>query len=692
MQHIFHHNSSGNNAFTGDLLTREVLRATSLHPVKQHKYQYRLHNFLNQRKIIDLRHRYVELKREVFKLRRDLLGLNNINDSNQNNFNETTTKNTTENNNFEVYSEFESFILNKNENLSLDLLRNRFLIEPTYFKFNRPLNRKQQYDFDFFTRSLFSSTYISPKRGLEGYWKRSVADTVRQIMDEINSNGKERGRIIDFKDILYGYMRHHPLYGLDYIIDILLIYRKYEGRKMTVPVRRHAYVRNSYSGLMFREDNLEHSIYAELPKIYKLKFNNANSDHQKVDYETNSTLREEISEDRGGFLRNFLGFLFPFFTKTDNTKENEIKNKNKDFLMPFVNQTLGTNLNLSPNFDQKFYINNLLSAKTINFVLPLTGRWDIFKRFMTNYENTCLKTDENTKLVIVLFENDYNTGSLIQDEHTGRFIKQSILIQNLIDYYKAMYPRKVTDETLILKVTSLKFSRSIGCEMGAALFKQEDLLFFIDVDILFTNEFLFRARLNTIQYKQVYYPIVFSEYDPDDSIDAIQLLVNKTESSKLRNRGQKLVRNSHYELNLDNGYWRQFGFGIVSVYYSDLKLVGGFDTSIIGWGKEDVDLYEKFIRSNLTIFRTIDPGLIHVFHKIECDASLVEEQMIMCMGSKSTSIASQRVLANLVYEKQSHLIKPVQKQFNNGSKFITTQKMEKSASRIRSISSIEKNV
>ena len=55
MQHIFHHNSSGNSAFTNDLLSREVLRAISLHPVKQFKYQYRLHNFINQRKIIDLK-------------------------------------------------------------------------------------------------------------------------------------------------------------------------------------------------------------------------------------------------------------------------------------------------------------------------------------------------------------------------------------------------------------------------------------------------------------------------------------------------------------------------------------------------------------------------------------------------------------------------------------------------------------
>ena len=131
-------------------------------------------------------------------------------------------------------------------------------------------------------------------------------------------------------------------------------------------------------------------------------------------------------------------------------------------------------------------------------------------------------------------------------------------------------------------------------------------------------------------------------------------MTNKTDTTKFT---QKL-RESHFSFDADSGYWRQFGFGIVCVYNSDLRRVGGFDTSIIGWGKEDVDLYEKFIKSNVTIFRTVDPGLVHVFHRIDCDSSLSDDQMIMCMGSKATSISSQRVLANLIFEKKLDLIEP----------------------------------
>ena len=208
MQHIFHHNSSGNNAYTGDLLSREVLRAISLHPIKISNYQYRLHNFMNLRQIIDLRQRSLHLKREVFRLKTEILNAES-NTSTINNNTDTsrtpianvtnTNANVNELDNVEIYSDFENLILNKKENLSEEAIVNRFFLQPSFQMLKTPQKREDRHDFDFFTRSLFSSTYISPKRGLEGYWKNSLVDTVRQIMEEINHNSIERGRIIDFK-------------------------------------------------------------------------------------------------------------------------------------------------------------------------------------------------------------------------------------------------------------------------------------------------------------------------------------------------------------------------------------------------------------------------------------------------------------------------------------------------------------
>lgn len=46
MQTILYHNSSGNEAFTGKLKYKEVHRAITLHPVKQYKHLYRVHNYM----------------------------------------------------------------------------------------------------------------------------------------------------------------------------------------------------------------------------------------------------------------------------------------------------------------------------------------------------------------------------------------------------------------------------------------------------------------------------------------------------------------------------------------------------------------------------------------------------------------------------------------------------------------------
>lgn len=69
----------------------------------------------------------------------------------------------------------------------------------------------------------------------------------------INENAKSRGRLIDFKEIQYGYRRVDPMHGVEYILDLLLLYKRHKGRKLTVPVRRHAYLQQLFSKPFFKE-------------------------------------------------------------------------------------------------------------------------------------------------------------------------------------------------------------------------------------------------------------------------------------------------------------------------------------------------------------------------------------------------------------------------------------------------------
>ena len=93
------------------------------------------------------------------------------------------------------------------------------------------------------------------------------------------------------------------------------------------------------------------------------------------------------------------------------------------------------------------------------------------------------------------------------------------------------------------------------------------------------------------------------------------------------------------------------------MYGQDLHAVGGFDTSIKGWGWEDVDLYQKFINhTEYEVLRAADPGLIHIYHPVNCDPNLPDRQMTLCQGSKASGIANQKELleAMLSVSTQKH--------------------------------------
>lgn len=74
-------------------------------------------------------------------------------------------------------------------------------------------------------------------------------------MDLININADQKGREIDFKELLYGYYRFNPLHGADYIFDLLLTYKKFRGHKMTVPVRKHVYLHQAFTGKFLMKKN-----------------------------------------------------------------------------------------------------------------------------------------------------------------------------------------------------------------------------------------------------------------------------------------------------------------------------------------------------------------------------------------------------------------------------------------------------
>lgn len=263
--------------------------------------------------------------------------------------------------------------------------------------------------------------------------------------------------------------------------------------------------------------------------------------------------------------------------------------------------------------------------KVINFILALAGRFDAFQRFMSVYEDICLQDDQNTTLTLVLYPSLAEPMSFSNS-------------MNMVQQLQLKYPLAAIN----IVPASGSFARAEALELGASKYDDsaENLLFFVDVDMVFTSKTLDRIRTNTIKGKQAYFPIVFSEYDPSFS-----------------NEGASNLQN-HFIVNCDSGYWRQFGYGILSVYKSDLKSVGGFDTGIHGWGKEDVDLFDKFVSmaANISVFRAVDPQLVHVFHIVDCDTKLHDVQLSMCMGSRADTYGSVPQLAKYIYNHKDQIL------------------------------------
>ncbi|KAI8507303.1 Chondroitin sulfate synthase 1 [Branchiostoma belcheri] len=267
---------------------------------------------------------------------------------------------------------------------------------------------------------------------------------------------------------------------------------------------------------------------------------------------------------------------------------------------------------------------------TVHIIVPLTGRTTTFERFMSSYEKVCLQTNENAKLLIVLFK-DPNEA-----EH------ESEQVQQRISTYQVKYP-----EAYIKVVTvEREFSRGLALDIGASQFANNSLFFFCDVDIVFKQGVLQRCRSRTIAGEQVYYPVMFSQYDPHivygDQSNAItspiklhpQLLTHQSAPIS------KDIRNHFYHFSKDSGYWRHSSYGMVCLSGEDFLRSGKFDLTIRGWGLEDLDLFNGLLVSGMKIFRVTDPGLVHVYHPIHCDSELPERQYQMCLGSKANTYGS----------------------------------------------------
>ncbi|XP_034367820.1 chondroitin sulfate N-acetylgalactosaminyltransferase 2 isoform X3 [Arvicanthis niloticus] len=258
-----------------------------------------------------------------------------------------------------------------------------------------------------------------------------------------------------------------------------------------------------------------------------------------------------------------------------------------------------------------------ITRSVINIIVPLAERTEAFSQFMQNFRDVCIHQDKRIHLTVVYFGKE------------GLSKVKSIL-------------ESVSSESNFHNYTLVslneEFNRGRGLNVGAQAWdKGEVLMFFCDVDIYFSAEFLNSCRLNAEPGKKVFYPVVFSLYNP-----AI-VYANQDVPPPVE---QQLVHKK------DSGFWRDFGFGMTCQYQSDFLAVGGFDLEVKGWGGEDVHLYRKYLHGDLSVIRTPVPGLFHLWHEKHCADELTPEQYRMCIQSKAMNEASHSHLGMMVFREE----------------------------------------
>ena len=302
-------------------------------------------------------------------------------------------------------------------------------------------------------------------------------------------------------------------------------------------------------------------------------------------------------------FNDFLIGFYKHYDLNDNNNNNNNNNYNEyDLYYKYENKCCSVvKLKQPIQTTQLVSVHNINTKKQINFILPLTSsKINKLYLFLNNFNSI---NDNYISLTIVF----------------NSFIKFNSKIDLILKKYKNLKIKLIYTKNI--------FSRANYLELATDYHANNDLLFFCDIDIIFTQLFLDLCRQNTELNSKVYFPILYSFYNP-------KLNENQTDSNKD-----------------SKGYWRYTGYGMVCLYKQDFKSINGFDVFNLKttWGGEDIYLFRKFINSKINVIRSVAPGLFHLYHFKECENNLTENNKD-CWNSKIMNEASLKTFG-LIYFK-----------------------------------------
>ena len=219
----------------------------------------------------------------------------------------------------------------------------------------------------------------------------------------------------------------------------------------------------------------------------------------------------------------------------------------------------------------------------VNFVLATSPVSRAFQRFMMSFESNFLARTppELVSILVVL----YSDGKFYN------YDRDIFAATTLINLYK----KKYSGADLRLISTRRPYSRKETIELASKEYPTYELLFLADIHIDFTFHFLERCRMNAMDSQQVYFPTVFSPYNPGDFY-------------KERLLHPFAIK---FSIGAKQGTWMQESHHLTCLYNSDLLslIESGRDLRESEWS-----LLELVVKQGrLRVFRAVEPGLVHLW-------------------------------------------------------------------------------
>jgi len=271
------------------------------------------------------------------------------------------------------------------------------------------------------------------------------------------------------------------------------------------------------------------------------------------------------------------------------------------------------------------------SAK-VNIILPITAHdRPYFEAFLDSYAKVCLNAGENAGLSVVFI---YDPDNAAKIKSNDLFVEQKDLLQQ----YETRYRNDKGDAKLIpwISIKTEVPSQLKIMDIISKKFTDDTLFFLASVASNMNSNFLNRCRMNTIQGWQSFFPIPFSQYNPD-------IVFKKSPVPE------------NIEVKPTTGRFDIYSFDEVCIYKSDYTTAkSNLAASVnvqetqgtISGAIDTHDVYDLLVKySQLHVFRAVEPQLTRRYLHRNCEIQNGDDIFHRCERSNAEGLASRTQLA-----------------------------------------------